>query len=77
MKTHELDEAFDAGQDISAEIDWSSARRPNRVAKRVNVDFPLWMVKSLDLEARKLGVTRQSLIKMWLADKLERSHGAA
>jgi hypothetical protein len=72
MKASEFDRAFDDGEDVSASVDWSKARRLNIEAKRVNVDFPAWMVESLDREARKLGVTRQSLIKLWLADKLER-----
>ena len=68
----DFDKKFDEGkEDITGWIDWSKARRPNLEAKRVNVDFPAWMVQSLDSEARKLGVTRQSLIKLWLADKLE------
>ena len=71
MKVSEFDKRFDKGEDVSDQIDWSKARRPNLEAKRVNVDFPTWMVQSLDSEARKLGVTRQSLIKLWLADKLE------
>jgi hypothetical protein len=71
MKASELDRKFDEGEDIGAQIDWSKARRPNLDAKRVNVDFPVWMVELLDRESRKLGVTRQSLIKLWLADKLE------
>jgi len=71
MKANELDKKFDKGEDVSDLIDWSKARRPNLEAKRVNVEFPTWMVQSLDNEARKLGVTRQSLIKLWLADKLK------
>lgn len=71
MKASEFDRRFDEGEDISAALDLTKARRPNLEAKRVNVDFPIWMVESLDREARKLGVTRQSLIKLWLADKLE------
>lgn len=71
MKASEFDRRFDAGEDVSADLDTAKARRPNLEAKRVNVDFPMWMVESLDREARKLGVTRQSLIKLWLADKLE------
>jgi hypothetical protein len=71
MKASDLDRRFDEGEDISAELDVTKARRPNLEAKRVNVDFPTWMVESLDREARKLGVTRQSLIKLWLADKLD------
>ena len=72
MKASEFDRRFDEGEDVSAAVDWSKARRLNTEAKRANVDFPAWMVESLDREARKLGVTRQSLIKLWLADKLER-----
>ena len=70
MKAHELDEKFDNGEDVSAYFDWSKARRTNQEARRVNVDFPSWMVQGLDKEAGRLGVTRQSLIKMWIAEKL-------
>ena len=70
MKATEFDERFDAGEDMSAHVDWSKARRLNVEAKRVNVDFPAWMVRDLDKEAGRLGVTRQSLIKMWIAEKL-------
>jgi hypothetical protein len=66
----ELDEKFDNGEDVSEYFDWSKARRPNQEARRVNVDFPAWMVQGLDKEAGRLGVTRQSLIKMWIAEKL-------
>jgi len=71
MKASELDKHFDDGEDISSELDLSSARRPNREQRRVNVDFPSWMVESLDREARRLGVTRQSIIKVWIAERLE------
>lgn len=71
MKASEFDKMFDDGEDISHLVDWKSARRPSLEARRVNVDFPDWMVKRLDREARRIGVTRQSLIKLWLADKLE------
>jgi hypothetical protein len=70
MKTAEFDAAFDAGEDISAAVDWSKAKRPNDQLRRVNVDFPAWVVDGLDKEARHLGVTRQSVIKMWIAEKL-------
>jgi hypothetical protein len=66
----ELDRKFDDGEDISEYIDWSSARRPGLEPKRVNVDFPSWMVTSLDKEAKRLGITRQALIKTWIAEKL-------
>ena len=71
MKARELDDRFDAGEDITAELDLSQARRVNQEQKRVNVDFPVWMVHSLDREAKRLGVPRQSLIKVWVAERLE------
>ena len=73
MKTKTLDERFDAGDGITADLEHSTARRPNLASRRVNVDFPSWMVEALDREAKRLGVTRQSVIKMWLAERLERS----
>lgn len=71
MKASELDKRFDDGEDITGELDLTSARRPNREQRRVNVDFPTWMIASLDREARRLGVTRQSIIKVWIAERLE------
>lgn len=71
MKAIEFDKRFDAGEDVSNAVDWSKATRPNTQARRVNVDFPAWMVEGLDRRARHLGVTRQSLIKMWIAQRLE------
>ena len=69
-----LDRLFDEGSDeIDQYLDWSSARRPGLEPKRVNVDFPQWMVARLDAEAKRRGVTRQALIKMWLADRLDRA----
>ena len=70
MKAKTFDRKFDAGEKIVERLDIGKARRVGTDAKRVNVDFPAWMVDSLDREARRLGVTRQSLIKLWLADKL-------
>ena len=64
MKARQFDEAFDAGEDISGEIDWDKARRPKVALKRVNVDFPAWVIEALDREARRLGVTRQALVKL-------------
>mgnify|MGYP001596555231 CR=1 FL=1 len=71
MKAKEFDAKFDRGEDVSADLDLSRARRPGREQKRVNVDFPVWMIESLDREAHRLGVTRQSVIKIWLADRLK------
>lgn len=70
ISAQDLDEKFDNGEDVSAYFDFAKARRPNQEARRVNVDFPAWMVAGLDREANRLGVTRQSLIKMWIAEKL-------
>ena len=70
ITAQELDEKFDNGEDVSAYFDLSKARRPNLEARRVNVDFPAWVVEGLDREARQLGVTRQSVIKMWIAERL-------
>jgi len=72
MKASEFDDKFDAGEDVTGDLDLADARRPLLEARRVNVDFPSWMVDSLDREARRLGVTRQSVIKMWIAERLER-----
>ena len=72
MKAEELDKIFDEGkEDIVEHLDLSSTRRPLRKQKRVNVDFPTWMVDALDKEAGRLGVPRQSVIKFWIADRLK------
>jgi len=70
MKAKTFDRKFDTGEEIVDQLDLSGARRVGTDPKRVNVDFPAWMVDSLDREARRVGVTRQSLIKLWLADRL-------
>ena len=70
MKAKTFDRKFDSGEKVVDQLDLSKARRIGTDARRGNVDFPAWMVDSLDREARRLGVTRQSLIKLWLADKL-------
>ena len=70
IKAKEFDQKFDRGEDINEYLDLAHAVRPGLQQKRVNVDFPVWMVKSLDREAKNLGVTRQSVIKMWLAERL-------
>ena len=70
MKAKTFDRKFDAGERVVSQLDLGKVRRIGTEPRRVNVDFPGWMVDSLDREARRLGVTRQSLIKLWLADKL-------
>jgi hypothetical protein len=72
-KAKEIDKIFDDGGDISRYLDLSKAKRPNQEQKRVNVDFPLGMIHLLDKEAKRLGVARQSLIKLWVADRLEKT----
>ena len=71
MKAEKLDKRFDSGKEVTDFLDLSKARRPLQDQQRVNVDFPAWMVQALDKEAKRLGVPRQSLIKMWIADRLE------
>jgi len=70
VNTEDFDRAFDAGEDISEHIDWSKATRPGLKARRVNVDFPAWMVEGMDKRAAHLGITRQALIKTWIAERL-------
>ena len=72
MKAKDFDRAFDAGEDITKFLDLSKMRHPKQEQKRVNVDFPIWMIQSLDKEARRLGVPRQSLIKVLIAQHLEK-----
>ena len=71
MNSSEFDRRFDAGESVVEALDLDSARRSRLQQKRVNVDFPLWMVERLDHEATRLGVTRQSIIEVWLAERLE------
>ncbi len=71
MKAKELDRKFDEGEDITKHLDLNRAKRVNQTAKRVNVDFPAWMIHSLDKEAGRLGVTRQSIIKVWISERLK------
>ncbi|MDQ1363808.1 MAG: hypothetical protein QG652_1670 [Pseudomonadota bacterium] len=72
MKAKEFDKKFDDNKtDMLEQLDLSSITRPNQTQKRVNVDFPVWMIELLDREASKLGVTRQSIIKVWLAERLQ------
>jgi len=73
MKAKELDEKFDEGEDISEDLDMTKARRPQQEQKRVNVDFPIWMIQQLDKEAKRLGVPRQSIIKVWVAERLQKA----
>ncbi len=73
MKAEEFDKKFDDGEDISKYLDVSKARRPGQEQKRVNVDFPTWMIRLLDKEAKRLGVPRQAIIKVWIGERLEKA----
>jgi len=77
MKASEFDRRFEDGESIVNALDIASARKPNLGQRKVNVDFPIWMIESLDRTALWMGVTRQSVIKMWLAERLERENAAA
>ena len=70
MKAHDFDQRFDSGEDVVRFLKLAGARRPGQTVRRVNVDFPEWMIESLDKEARRLGVPRQSIIKVWVAERL-------
>ena len=72
MKARDFDRKFDRGEDVTDHLDIARARRPDEQQRRVNVDFPIWMIALLDREAKRLGVTRQSIIKLWIAERLER-----
>jgi hypothetical protein len=74
MKAKELDEKFDNGDPILSQFDLTTLRKPMMNQKRINIDFPLWVIQSLDKESQRLGVTRQSLIKVWIAEKLEQTN---
>lgn len=72
MKAKEFDKIFDNGEDVTEYLDLSKAERPVLKIKRVNVDFPQWMIQSLDREAKRIGVSRQAIIKTWISERLEK-----
>jgi hypothetical protein len=72
MKAKEFDKIFDDGKDVTQLLNLKKATRPGQLQKRVNVDFPIWVIDSLDKEAKRLGVTRQSIIKVWIAEHLSK-----
>ena len=76
MKAEQIDDIFESGEDLLAHLDLSTARRLNLGQKRVNVDLPIWMIENLDREADRVGVTRQSIIKVWLAERLKMERSA-
>ncbi len=73
MNPEKFDRIFDeATEDLDPYLDFSTARRPGREVRRINVDFPVWMIDALDRESHRLGITRQSVIKTWIAERLDR-----
>ena len=72
MKAEKFEQEFEEGKDITKHLDLSRTRRLNQVLKRVNVDFPVWVIEALDKEAKRLGVSRQALLKIWIAERLEK-----
>ncbi len=73
MRDKEFDEMFDNGEDLTPHLDLQNARRINQKTRRVNIDFPSWVIDGLDKQARRLGITRQALVKVWIAEKIEQS----
>lgn len=70
MKATKFDEEFDNGESIIDYLDLKNIRKPNLELKRINIDIPVWIVESLDKEAKRIGISRQAIIKMWLAEHL-------
>ncbi|MBU3914240.1 CopG family transcriptional regulator [bacterium] len=77
MKAKELDKIFDNGEDITNHLDLSTKKRPGLKQRRVNVDFPDWIIETLDREASRIGVTRQSIIKVWIAERIKEEAGSS
>lgn len=76
LTAKQFDDRFDRGEDISAFVDTSTIKRPGLEARRVNVDFPEWVIQSLDTESKLIGVSRQSLIKLWISERLQEERQA-
>lgn len=74
MKAKDFEKRFDAGEDITPYIDKASIRRPGLEARRVNIDFPEWVIEELDAQSKVIGVSRQSLIKLWISERIQREH---
>jgi hypothetical protein len=72
ITAEEFDEKFDSGEDINKYLDLANRSHPGNEIKRINLDIPVWMINLLDREAKRLGVTRQSIIKFWLSDKIKK-----
>ncbi len=71
MKAKQFDKKFESGENLTRDLDFSKARRVNQEPERVNIDFPAWVVEDLDKHSKRLGITRQDLVKFWIAEKLK------
>jgi hypothetical protein len=72
ITAQEFEQQFDEGEDITPFIDMSSIRRPGMEPRRVNVDFPEWMIEKLDWQSRLIGVSRQALVKLWISERIQK-----
>ena len=72
MTAQEFEQRFNEGEDISPHIDMSSIRRPGLEPRRVNVDFPEWIIEKLDWQSRLIGVSRQALVKLWVSERIQK-----
>jgi hypothetical protein len=70
-KAKDFDNKFESGEDLTNQLNFSKARRVNQESKRVNIEFPLWVVGQLDKQSKRLGIIRQALVKVWIAEKLK------
>jgi hypothetical protein len=73
ISAEEFDTLFEQGADVIEYLSVEKAERPGLKQRRVSVDFPAWMVQELDREAKRMGITRQSVIKYWISEKLHLS----
>ena len=71
MKAKDFDKKFESGEDLTEDLDFTKSQRVDQAPKRVNIDFPVWVVEQLDKQSKRLGITRQALVKVWIAEKLE------
>ena len=73
MNAEEFDRRFDEGEDLDDHIDWASARCPNLAPERITAELPRWVVQGLDRQAEIAGVTREALIRLWIAERLQQA----
>jgi len=74
MTAQEFERRFDEGEDITPYVDKSSIRRPGLEMRRVNIDFPEWIIQKLDFQSKLIGVSRQALIKLWVSERVQQEN---